>query len=104
MVSNNPLTSLFETSCLTGFSIMQSVIFLLKNITSVAVKSTFNWYWLVDRLQEHGCHLGLVNISAVKQYDGLNTAVAIMMPSILRTSCDWVFCQRGTSIRNSKEQ
>lgn len=40
-------------------------------LKSIAVESTFNWYWLVDGLQEHGYHLQLVNTAAVKQYDGL---------------------------------
>jgi transposase len=35
------------------------------------VESTFNWYWLVDGLQEHGYDLQLVNTAAVVQYDGL---------------------------------
>jgi transposase len=37
----------------------------------VAVESTFNWYWLVDGLQEQGYDLRLVNTAAVQQYDGL---------------------------------
>lgn len=40
-------------------------------ITSVAVESTFNWYWLVDGLQDAGYVTRLVNTAAVKQYDGL---------------------------------
>ena len=35
------------------------------------MESTFNWYWLVDGLQEHGYDLRLVNTTAVTQYDGL---------------------------------
>jgi transposase len=42
-----------------------------ETLKSVAVESTFNWYWLVDGLQEHGYHLQLANTAAVKQYDGL---------------------------------
>jgi len=42
-----------------------------ETLQSVAVESTFNWYWLVDGLQEHGYNLQLVNTAAVKQYDGL---------------------------------
>jgi len=41
------------------------------------VESTFNWYWLVDGLQEHGYDLQLVNTAAVKQYDGLKYSAAI---------------------------
>jgi len=41
------------------------------SLQGVAVESTFNWYWLVDGLQEQGYDLRLVNTAAVKQYDGL---------------------------------
>ncbi len=40
-------------------------------INAVAVESTFNWYWLVDGLQDAGYATRLVNTAAVKQYDGL---------------------------------
>lgn len=40
-------------------------------ISGIAVESTYNWYWLVDGLQEAGYKLHLVNTIAVKQYDGL---------------------------------
>ena len=42
-----------------------------KWLVGVAVESTFNWYWLVDGLQEAGFQMKLVNTAAVKQYDGL---------------------------------
>jgi len=35
------------------------------------VESTFNWYWLVDGLQDNDFDVQLVNTAAVKQYDGL---------------------------------
>ncbi len=40
-------------------------------IQGLAVESTFNWYWLVDALQEAGYTVHLVNTAAVKQYEGL---------------------------------
>lgn len=40
-------------------------------IDGIAVESTYNWYWLVDGLQEAGYKLHLVNTAAIKQYDGL---------------------------------
>jgi len=40
-------------------------------LEAVAVESTFNWYWLVDGLQDAGFSLRLVNTAAVKQYEGL---------------------------------
>jgi len=40
-------------------------------LQGIAVESTFNWYWLVDGLEDAGFCLKLVNTAAVKQYDGL---------------------------------
>jgi len=40
-------------------------------IEGIAVESTYNWYWLVDGLQDAGYKLHLVNTNASKQYDGL---------------------------------
>lgn len=40
-------------------------------IEGVAIESTYNWYWLVDGLQDAGYTVHLVNTCAVKQYDGL---------------------------------
>ncbi len=41
------------------------------SLKGVVVESTFNWYWLVDGLQEHGYPVHLANPSAIKQYEGL---------------------------------
>lgn len=41
------------------------------NIFSIAVESTFNWYWLVDGLMDNEYSVQLVNTSAVQQYNGL---------------------------------
>ena len=41
------------------------------SLKGVVVESTFNWYWLVDGLQEHGFAVHLANPSAIKQYEGL---------------------------------
>lgn len=40
-------------------------------LQGVVVESTYNWYWLVDGLQEHGYKLHLANPAAIKQYEGL---------------------------------
>ena len=37
----------------------------------VVVESNYNWYWLVDGLQEAGYTVHLANITAIKKYDGL---------------------------------
>jgi len=41
------------------------------SLQGVVVESTFNWYWLVDGLKEHGYKVHLANPSAIKQYEGL---------------------------------
>lgn len=51
--------------------IVQALASCTGQIMGVAVESTFNWYWLVDGLQDAGYHVHLVNTAAVKQYDGL---------------------------------
>ena len=40
-------------------------------LSGIATESTFNWYWLMDGLQERGYRVHLVNTTAVKQYEGL---------------------------------
>lgn len=42
-----------------------------KDLEAVVVESTYNWYWLVDGLQEEGYKVHLANPSAIKQYEGL---------------------------------
>ena len=41
------------------------------DLEGVIVESTYNWYWLVDGLQEHGYTVHLANPSAIKQYEGI---------------------------------
>ena len=42
-----------------------------QDLHGVVVESTYNWYWLVDGLQDHGYTIHLANPSAIKQYEGL---------------------------------
>jgi transposase len=42
-----------------------------EELVSVVVESTFNWYWLVDGLQQAGYRVDLANTVAMKQYDGM---------------------------------
>jgi len=37
----------------------------------VVLESTFNWYWLVDGLMDHGFRVHLANPAAIQQYEGL---------------------------------
>jgi transposase len=41
------------------------------DLKGVVVESTYNWYWLVDGLQEDGHRVHLANPSAIKQYEGI---------------------------------
>ena len=41
------------------------------NLESIAVESTYNWYWLVDGLQDAGYSVRLVNPAGAEQYSGL---------------------------------
>jgi hypothetical protein len=42
-----------------------------EELAGVAIESTFNWYWLVDGLQDAGYRVDLVNPADIKQYEGL---------------------------------
>src|SRR5262245_451513 len=42
-----------------------------EELAGVVVESTFNWYWLVDGLQEAGFKVHLAHTTAIKKYDGL---------------------------------
>lgn len=51
--------------------ILRSLDRFKAELASVAVESTYNWYWLVDGLRENGYPVVLANPSAIKQYEGL---------------------------------
>lgn len=42
-----------------------------KRIAGIAVESTYNWYWLVDLLMDHGYKVHLANPSQMPQYSGI---------------------------------
>ena len=42
-----------------------------EQLAGIVVESTYNWYWLVDGLQDAGFHMHLANTAAIKQYGGL---------------------------------
>jgi transposase len=54
---------------------MQDVLKVLgkfkATLQGVVVESTYNWYWLVDGLMDHGYRVHLANPSAIKTYEGL---------------------------------
>lgn len=55
-------------------SILANLRIFKERVVGIAVESTYNWYWLVDGLREHGYQVHLVATSAVKQYEGLKHA------------------------------
>ena len=42
-----------------------------EELRSVAVESTYNWYWLVDGLLDAGSQVHLANTAAIKHSEGL---------------------------------
>jgi transposase len=40
-------------------------------LDTIAVESTFNWYWLLDGLEDHGYRTVLANPAGMQQYSGL---------------------------------
>ncbi len=59
-----------------------------KGIAGVVVESTYNWYWLVDGLNDAGYKLHLANPSANKQYEGIKNTTdykdALFLANLLR--------------------
>jgi transposase len=57
-------------------------------LQGIVVESTYNWYWLVDGLMDHGHRVHLANTAAIQQYEGLkytdDTSDARWLAHILR--------------------
>ncbi len=53
---------------------LATILQLLKpyrdRIATIGIESTFNWYWLVDGLQDAGYHVVLANPAAMQPYTG----------------------------------
>ena len=78
--SNNSVVSILDEHDRTVFAkrlpndlaaIIEALRSCAGTLHGVAVESTYNWYWLVDGLQDAGFALHLVNTAAVKQEGGL---------------------------------
>jgi transposase len=54
--------------------ILESLEPFRTQLKTVAVESTYNWYWLVDGLMEANYPVCLANPAAIQQYDGLKNA------------------------------
>ena len=68
-------------------------------ISGVVVESTYNWYWLVDGLMEHGYPVQLANTLAIQQYNGINTPTMRRMRATWRTCCGSLYCPPAISTR-----
>ena len=55
-------------------SVLQALKPFKNRLEKIAVESTYNWYWLVDGLQDHGYPVVLANPAAMQQYNGLKHA------------------------------
>jgi transposase len=42
-----------------------------EELSGIVVESTYNWYWLVDRLMDDSYQVHLANTSAIQKYSGL---------------------------------
>lgn len=78
-----------------------------KRIDTIAVESTFNWYWLVDGLQEHGYKVALANPAKIDQYDGLkhadDTSDAFFIAELSRLGilpCGHIYDRQTRSVRD----
>ena len=60
-----------------------------EELAGVVVESTYNWYWLMDGLQEAGFAVKLANTGAIRKYDGLkhsgDEADALHLAHLLRS-------------------
>ena len=55
-------------------SVLQALKPFKRRLEKIVVESTYNWYWLVDGLQDHGYAVVLANPAAMEQYNGLKHA------------------------------
>lgn len=76
-------------------------------LVAIAVESTYNWYWLVDGLMDHGYDVRLVNTAAVPQYAGIkhgnDHTDARHLAHLLRLGIlpeGYVYPRRGRALRD----
>ena len=92
-------------------NVMEAVLGTLEpyreRLVGIAVESTYNWYWLVDGLQERGYRVHLVNTAAIKQYAGLKYSDdrrdALFLANLLRLKIlpeGYIYPREERSIRD----
>jgi len=78
-----------------------------EELVGIAVESTFNWYWLVDGLQESDYCVHLVNTLAAQQYRGLkytdDKTDARWLAQMLRLGIlptGWIYPKKERAVRD----
>jgi transposase len=78
-----------------------------EELVGIAVESTFNWYWLVDGLQESDYCVHLVNTLAAQQYRGLkytdDKTDARWLAQMLRLGIlptGWIYPKQDRAVRD----
>ena len=71
------------------------------DLEGIVIESTYNWYWLVDVLQENGYRVHLSHPSGNEQYGGSNIPMIDTMRSGWQTFCGWVAFGKVISTRNN---
>jgi len=78
-----------------------------EGLKAVVVESTYNWYWLVDGLLEHGYPVRLANPAAIEQYEGLKDADDETDARFLAQLCrlgilpeGYIYPKEGRSVRD----
>lgn len=68
--------------------ILKELAIYKEQIIGIVVESTYNWYWLVDALQEAGYRVHLANTTAIEPYRGIkytdDKTDAIWLAKLLR--------------------
>lgn len=54
--------------------VLEALLPFSDSLQGVVVESTYNWYWLVDGLVDHGYRVHLAHTGAIEQYSGLKYA------------------------------
>jgi transposase len=81
--------------------VLQALAPFKNRLDTIAVESTYNWYWLVDGLQDAGYHTVLANPAGMEQYSGLkhsdDKSDAFFLAELLRLKIlpTGYICERG---------
>lgn len=81
--------------------VLQALAPFKERLDTIAVESTYNWYWLVDGLHDAGYRAVLANPAGMEQYSGLkqtdDKSDAFFLAELLRLKIlpTGYICERG---------